>query len=111
MEKTYKPGITESIKAQTDLNKQRFIGFDGNYCGDKQKALGVSDVSTEAGQFAPVVINGILLIKTGGAISVGNKITSNAEGKAKKAADDPINGYALDASAGADEIIRIAKGI
>ncbi|HSA05681.1 MAG TPA: DUF2190 family protein [Candidatus Gastranaerophilales bacterium] len=112
MEKTYKPLLMDSIKAAVDIEKQRFINFNGNYCGDKQKAYGVSDVEMEAGQYAPIALNGILLIKTSGVLAVGDKVTSDAVGKAKKAGDaDPLNGYALDAASGADEVIRIAKGI
>jgi len=112
MEKTYKPGITESIQAQANLKKQRFIGFDGDYCSNKQKALGVSDVSTDTGQFAPVVINGILLVETNGAIAIGEKVTSDNQGRAKLAeATDEINGYALDESQATGQIIRIARGI
>ena len=112
MPKTYKPILIESIKAAVNIEKHRFIGFDGNYCQDKKKALGVSDVEVEAGQFAPVAISGILLVETSGVLALGDKITSDALGKAKLAANnDEINGYAVDPSAGTGEIVRIAKGI
>ena len=110
-EKTYKPGLMESVKAAADLEKQRFIGFDGNYCGENLKALGVSDIETEAEQYTPVVINGILLVKTAGAITAGDKVASDANGCAVVYATGEINGYALDTAAGADEIIRIVRGI
>lgn len=112
MERTYKPLLMESILAQTDIEKQRFIGFDGNYCQAGQKALGVSDVETETGQYTPVAINGILLVKTLGNIAVGARITSNAQGYAATAPGQAeTNGYALDAASGAGEVIRIARGI
>lgn len=112
MERTYKPLLTDSIKASVNLEKQRFIGFDGNYCTNNAKAYGVSDVDIDAGQYAPITINGILLIKTGGAVVVGAKVTSNASGYAVTAGGTAeVNGYALDASTGANEVIRIAKGI
>lgn len=109
-EKTYKPGIAESIVAQTDLDKQRFIGFDGNYCSAGARALGISDVEIAQGQFAPVVLNGMLLVVTGGAIIQGGKVASDADGKAVAVtASEEVNGFALDSASGANEIIRIAR--
>ncbi len=109
-ERTYKPGITESVKAQADLLKQRFVGFDGNYCGAGAKALGICDVEITQGQFAPVVLNGILLVETGGAVTSGAKVASDADGKAVAVtASEEINGFAIDSAAGA--VIRIARGI
>lgn len=111
MEKLYKPLLMDSIKAAVDLDKQRFIGFDGNYCIANAKAFGVSDVEIEKDQYAAVAVNGILLIKTGGAIAKGSKVASNASGFAVTYTTGEINGYTLDDAAGAGEIIRIARGI
>lgn len=111
MEKLYKPLLMDSIKAAVDIDKQRFIGFDGNYCGESVKALGVSDVEVSAGQFAPVAVNGILLIKTAGAITKGSKVASDANGFAIAFTAGESNGYSLDDAAGAGEIIRIARGL
>lgn len=110
-EKLYKPLLMDSIKAAVDLDKQRFIGFDGNYCAENAKALGVCDVEIESGQFAPVALFGILLIKTGGSITAGSKVASDASGYAVTFTTGESNGYALDASSGAGEVIRIARGI
>ncbi|OGI31344.1 MAG: hypothetical protein A2287_02800 [Candidatus Melainabacteria bacterium RIFOXYA12_FULL_32_12] len=111
VEKTYKPLLMESIQVAVNIDKQRFIGFDGNYCADKAKALGVSDVEMEQGQFVPVAVNGILLVKTAGAIVKGGKVSSDANGYAVTATNGEVNGYAMDVSAGAGEIIRIVRGI
>ncbi len=112
MERTYKPGITDSVMAAENLTKQRFVGFNGKHTGAGAKALGVCDASIDKNQLAPVVLNGILLIETGGAIAVGDKITSDGQGRAKIAGNnDEINGYALDEAQGNNEIIRIVRGI
>lgn len=112
MEKTYKPGVIESVKALDNLQKQRFIGFDGKYCKNGDTSLGVSDASTDEGQLVPVAIYGILLIEAGSAIVQGGKVTSDGQGRAKPAgSNDAVNGYALDEAQGSGEIIRIAKGI
>ena len=111
MERLYKPLLMETVKAAVDLDKQRFIGFDGNYCTANSKALGVCDVEIEAGQYAPVGLFGILLVQTGGVIAAGSKVASDANGYAVAYTTGEINGYALDAADGAVEVIRIARGI
>lgn len=103
--KGYKPLLIESIKASSDIEQHRFIGFDGNYCAAGAKALGVSDVSTEKDQFAPVAIYGILLVEASGTISAGDSISSNADGRAVKTSDSAIiNGYSLDNATEGQEI-------
>lgn len=109
--RTYTPLLIQSIKAGTDLEQHRFIGFDGNYCAAGVKAYGVSDVPTEKGQLVPVAIFGNLLIEVGGTIAAGDAVTSDANGKAVKAqADDEVNGFALDSGVVGQEI-RIVRGI
>lgn len=107
----YKPLLIDSILAATDLNYQRFIGFDGNYCAANAKAFGVCDVDIAAGQFAPVAVLGILLVKTAGIITAGSKVASDANGYAVAYSTGEANGYALDTSAGAGDVVRIARGI
>lgn len=110
-EKLYKPILIDSIKAPVDIEKHRFIGFDGNYCLPGKKALGISDVSTEKEQYLPYSVLGILLVEAGGNISAGDDITSSDNGKAVVTKEaDKINGTALD-SAVTGEIIRIIRGI
>lgn len=109
--KTYLPILIQGIKAKTDLNQHRFVGFDGNYCQEGKKALGVIDVSTEKDQVCPYAVLGILLVETGGEIKAGDSVTSDSEGKAIKTSDNTeVNGYALD-SAVLGEEIRIVRGI
>jgi len=47
------------------------------------------------------------LIYSGGAVSQGAKIASDANAKAVTFSTGEFNGYALDASTGADELIRV----
>jgi len=111
-QKLYKPLLIDSIKAQADLPKQRFVGFDGNLCAAGAKAFGICDVETEKDQFAPIAVNGILLVESGSAIAQGAKVTSDNQGRAIAiTASEEVNGYALDAATAAGEIIRIARGI
>lgn len=109
--KTYTPLLIQSVKAAADLEQHRFVGFDGNYCAAGAKAYGVSDVSTAKGQLAPVALFGNLLVIAGGAITAGDAVASDSDGKAIKAEGNAIvNGYALDSGIAGDEI-RIVRGI
>ena len=104
--KTYTPILIDSVLAVADLQQKRFVGFDGNCCTAGAKALGVVDVTTEKGQYAPVAV-----LEAGGTIAVGDAIASDGEGRAVKVADSAIaNGYAKDAGTEGQEI-RIVRGI
>ena len=124
--KTYQPILIQTVEAQEDLTEKTFIGFDGNTCEAGAKAFGIADVSTESGQLAPVGVLGTFLVISGGAITQGSAVTSDASGKAVVAtapsitteasattltAGDEINGYALDAATAAGEEIRVLRGI
>lgn len=78
--KTIKPGIIESIVAASNLVKQRFIGFDGNYCAANAKALGISDVDSNLGEMCPVVLTGIMLVESAGVLAVGDPLVSSGTG-------------------------------
>jgi len=129
---TYKTALTESITASADVVKNRFANFSGGYCGAGEKALGVFELDTDSGEQAPVIVYGIALVEAGGAIAVGDAVTSDADGKAVKADSatvtitsatgdgdagtynvsggvlaQAVNGYALDAASAAGEVIRV----
>lgn len=107
--KTEQPVLITSIQAAADLSdsKNLFIGFDGDICGNAAKALGVLNANTSENEMAPVMTNGIALVFSAAAISVGAKIQSNADGKALTYVSGETNGYAIDAAGGADELIRV----
>lgn len=135
-EQTFKPGVVESIEAAADLDKNIFVGFDGDKCGADARALGVLQEDVDSGEQASVIVTGIALVLSGGVISVGDPLASDANGKAVTATDvsvtipadstpvtsdaaqptlvvagsvlpQVINGYALDAASGAGELIRV----
>jgi len=112
MTQLYKPLLIDSIKAQTDLPSQRFIGFDGNLCAAGAKAFGVCDVETEQDQFAPIAVLGILLVEAGGPVTAETKVTSDEDGRAVLiTTTGEVNGYSLDPATEAGDIIRIVRGI
>ena len=118
------------------LNKYKFIGFNGNLCAANAKALGILNASSGLGEQAPIAVSGIALVLSGGVITIGSAVTSDAAGKAVVAASlsatipagavavtsssaqpasviagsvtpQAINGYALDAASGPEVLIRI----
>lgn len=109
--KLYKPILIDSIKAAENIEKHRFIGFDGKHCQAGVKAFGVCDVETEKEQFAPIGVLGIFLVEAAENITAGDKITSDSDGKAVKGSElESINGYSLD-TAESGSLIRIVRGI
>jgi hypothetical protein len=128
--------LMSSIELASDLTKNLFIGLDGALCGADAKALGVLNADTLSGEQAPIAVQGIALVYSGSAVSVGDELASDANGKAVTATDiavttatgstavlsdaatptisvngsvlpQKINGIALDAATGADELIRV----
>ena len=134
--KTEQPILITTILAAANLDKNLFIGFDGNLCSANAKALGVSNANTNSGNQCPVVSKGIALVLSGAAVSVGNAVVANSSSKAIPATTfsatvpgsgttvtsssaqpamilagsvlpQAVNGYALDVASGADELIRV----
>lgn len=109
--KLYQPLLIESVKATANIEQHRFIGFDGAYCGAGEKALGVSDVAIESGQYVPVAVLGNLLVISAGTINAGEPVASDANGKAVKATGGAlVNGYAQDSVTEGQEV-RVLRGI
>lgn len=133
---TYNLAQTLTIEAAVDLEEKRFVDRDGNYCGAGEKAKGVCMLDVSAGKQATIGTLGTAPVLTGGAITKGAPVTSDANGKAVEAtalsattpaggttvistSDTPamtisgsvtpeaINGYAEKAATGADETIVI----
>lgn len=105
--KTEQPILITSVKAAAETDPFYFVGFDGAVLSSAVKALGVSHAHTEADGQMPVTVSGIALVLSGAAVSVGNQVESDANGKAVPLSGGVANGYALDAASGADELIRV----
>lgn len=106
--KTEQPILITTITAGAALGKNLFVSFAGVLPSADVKALGVVNADTDSGEQAPVVVSGIVLVKSSAAVTQGVAVTTDAAGKAKAVATtEVINGYALDPASGADELIRI----
>lgn len=109
---TEQPILITSIAAGSDLSAKQnlFIAFNGTVCGVGAKPLGVLNANTNLGEMAPISCAGIALVYSGAAISIGAKLQCDAAGKAITYSSGAVVGYALDASTGADELIRVLLG-
>ncbi len=107
--KTEQPVLITSILASVDLSssKNLFIDFNGNICGNGAKALGVLNAGTSVSEVAPVICQGIALVKSGSALSIGAKIQSDSNGKAVTFSSGEVNGFCLDSASGSDELVRV----
>lgn len=104
---TYDAVAVTTAVASVGLSKMLFVGFDGSHAGAGAKALGVSDVDTDAGEAAPVIYAGIVPVIAGGAVSAGGAVESDADGRAVAHSAGVINGYAIDAASAAGDVIRV----
>ena len=109
--KTQQILLTTTILALADLSRFRLVGFDGGVCAAGAKALGPCEVTTSAGEQAPVNMTGALLVEAGGPITVGAEVESDATGRAIAKTTGVSNGWALDAAAAAGEVIRVARSL
>ena len=103
--KTANHGVITSITAPQALDAYTAVAYDGTYSTTKAK-LGIVIASTASGQQAPVVVTGIAIMKTAGAITAGALITPNASGLATTGGSITI-GTALDAATASNEFIRV----
>jgi len=93
--------------AVSNTEKHYFVGYDGDICGAGAKALGVNQVTVEAGEDMPVTYLGIMLVVAGGAVASGAEVESDASGKAVTLAAGESNGRALDAATADGDVIRV----
>lgn len=89
-------GTIATLTAQANTVKNRFILGTGAVAGDNARAVGVSTDDVDSGYALPVQLNGIGLIEVGTDVTAGGIVASDANGKAKPAGANPVNGIALE---------------
>ncbi len=100
--KTYSPAHAITIEAKEDIPAFRFISHLGSVCEADTKSLGVSEVDWLNGDLAAIVTLGSIAIETTTTVDIGDDVTSDTGGKAKKVtASEPVNGRALSSTTGA----------
>lgn len=110
--KSYQLGPLGTIEAGEALTKHRFVDFEGKHTVDV-KCSGVSLFDVSSGDQATIQMSGIAVVESGGTITAGNHVSSDANGKAVALTIDNVddipknNGVALDAATAAGEFIRV----
>jgi len=94
--KTYQPIQMLTVTAAEQIPAARFVDYNGNLCSADERALGVSEISFDAGDTASVICLGVAIVETTGAITKGSDVTADSNGKAKLATTGAVNGRALD---------------
>lgn len=110
---TEKPGIITTGVAGAAITKRRFIGYDDKVISVKGAlAKGVSrDEDTDIGKSFAIVIDGTALVEAGDALDLGDKVTSNALGKAVVAGKgEYINGIVMRAQAVSGQLVEVRLG-
>ncbi len=98
-----------SIIALVDSTKNLIANVAGGLCNATDVPLGVIDADTNASETMPVMTNGIALVYSGASVTIGDLVKADANSKAISTTtnDKLVVGKALDASTGADELIRV----
>lgn len=105
--KTEQPVLITSIPAAADIEKNLFIGFDGDLCAEGAKSFGISNASASIAEQLPVCVIGIALVLAGAPITAGVGVEADSNAKAITLDSGVLNGYALDTANEADELIRV----
>lgn len=107
--KAYQTGPILTIQAGEALTARRFVDFEGKHSADKP-ALGATIFDVDSGDQASVQAVGIAVLESGGGITAGDLVKSDADGKAVSAGttwDIKVCGFALDSAAGAGQFINV----
>ncbi len=106
---------TDSFPAASDLDAKQFhlVKLDANGKATPctvlgELALGVLDNDADAGDAALVALNGTSRLVAGAAVSIMDKLTTNASGRAvTAAAGNNVRAIALEAAAADGDIISV----
>lgn len=106
---SYTPVLTKTVRSSGAVSAKRFIGYDGAQIGSAgAAAYGVSLFNADDGEALSVVVMGTAIVETGGAVSKGDKLTADANGKAIVAtAGNVVNAIALEDASGAGQEIEV----
>ncbi|MCP4055620.1 MAG: hypothetical protein GY739_21785 [Mesoflavibacter sp.] len=86
-----------AVLSQIDLDKNRFIGYDGNYATDGARAKGILKFNQAAGKMCTLVRTGTALLELAEAVTVvGAELKTDSDGKGALAvAGDYVAAIAL----------------
>ena len=107
---TEQPVLITSINCleTAGLTKNHFVKFTGYGGAEGTKSLGVCNADTAFDEMMPVVCKGIALVEAAEAIGVGIGVKAYDNGTAAICdVSTKLEGYAMDASISAGQLIRI----
>ena len=98
-----------SITALVASTKNLIANVSGGLCNATDVPLGVINADTDAPEEMPVVTNGIAIVYSGAAVTIGDLVKADANSKviATTTNDKLVLGKALDSATAADELIRV----
>jgi len=101
--------LTLTVVASGAVTSHRFVGYDGAQAGAGGAALGVSRTNADDGDEVPVDTVGTAIIESGAAISVGDSLESDADGRAvpDTAASNPQAARALESASAVGEPVEV----
>ena len=103
---TKKVVLVTTVTATAPIIENRFIGFDGAQAKANAPVFGVTPHEADKGDSVSVECIGIVLVEAGGAITVGAKVASDAQGCAVAGENNAI-GYAVSGSTEAGELVTV----
>jgi hypothetical protein len=108
MSKQCIPVLTLTRRLSGTVAAHRFVTAAGAQAIADSNAIGVSRTAGVSGQDIPVDVLGTTIVEAGGAISVGDTLESDSQGRAVPWATSGARvGIALEAASGAGEFIEI----
>ena len=103
---TKKVVLVTTVTATAPIIENRFIGFDGAQAKANAPVFGVTPREADKGDSVSVECIGIVLVEAGGAITVGAKVASDAQGCAVAGENNAV-GYAVSGSTEACELVTV----
>ncbi|MGG2140528.1 capsid cement protein [Symbiopectobacterium sp. RP] len=110
--------LTTTMIAAEALTQHRLVGLSGKVFKGSGTELGVADIAGKKGDAVPVNVLGIMAVEAGSAISVGELLKSDDQGRVipesaleKGALPASTVGAALDAATAEGQLIRMVRGI
>lgn len=103
---TKKVVLVTTVTATAPIIENRFIGFDGAQAKANAPVFGVTPREADKGDSVSVECIGIVLVEAGGAITVGAKVASDAQGCAVAGENNAV-GYAVSGSTEAGELVAV----
>lgn len=98
--------LISTTKATAPIIANRFVGFDGKQAKAAQPVFGVAPRDADNGDTMGVEVMGIVNVESGGAITAGAKVASDAQGCAVAGENNAV-GYAVSACAEAGELVAV----